>query len=358
MSEMKKIKIEPVCDDNDRTKSVDCIENNINKEPEVEFVLILPLRQVKVEKVEEEKVHSETQSNEKKFQCQQCPKSFEKRKNLYMHERSHSRKVKCYICSKEVKRTRLKVHLKRHETIDKFKCDHGSAGFVTKSELTQHMKIHRSDKKFNCAQCQRGYNSGYNFKVHLLSHSTNPRPFQCDLCPKSYPTKHELGNHLTAIHSNQQSFKCDECDFTTKWQDYLYKHKQRHSSAKPFSCQICEKKFKSKYEVQSHQAVHKKTNDFECKTCEKMFGRLVHLRRHQIEVHGKDFKLFVSNLVADKNFTCSKCPKTFRSKLSNLLKTIQDKKFEDALQQIRMRQETEPKFITLYLILLKNLTQT
>jgi hypothetical protein len=53
MSEIKNIKIEPVCDGNDQTESVDCIVNNIKKEPEVEFELILPPRQVKVEKCEE-----------------------------------------------------------------------------------------------------------------------------------------------------------------------------------------------------------------------------------------------------------------------------------------------------------------
>jgi hypothetical protein len=62
MSAMQKIKIEPVCDDNNCIESIDCIVNNIKQEPEVEFVLILPPRQVKVEKFEALEVQEQTQS--------------------------------------------------------------------------------------------------------------------------------------------------------------------------------------------------------------------------------------------------------------------------------------------------------
>jgi KRAB domain-containing zinc finger protein len=326
MSEMKEIKIEPNCNDKKQTDNVDIIVNNIKKEREVEFVLILPPREVKIESIEdvqnEVQEQNETQKHKKKFQCTQCPKSFETQKSLYKHKRAHEPKVKCQICNKKLRKGYLKDHLKTHEAI-KFNCDHCSAGFVTKGHLVRHMWTHRSDKRFNCTQCNREFNKSFELKAHLLSHSNNPRPLQCDLCPKNYATKRQIKEHLIAIHSEQR-FQCDKCDFTAKWKRSLSNHKKRHSKSKPFSCQFCEKKFKSKQQLQNHQTVHTTAKDFECKTCGKMFGSQKILQAHEKNVHGKDFVfVFASNLilffsffiVADKKFACSKCPKVFKAQI-------------------------------------------
>jgi KRAB domain-containing zinc finger protein len=294
MSEDLKIKIEPVCDNSNQIESVDCIVNNIKKEPEVEFVLILPPRQVKIEKVEEDE--NQTPSKEKKFQCKQCPKSFEKQKMLNDHSRVHKPQLTCQICFKKICKINFKAHLIRHENIRKFYCDLCSAGFVMKADLVQHMWTHRSEKKFNCTNCNRGFNSSNNFRLHLQSHSNNPRPFQCDLCPKNYAGKQELTTHLTAIHS-ESSLKCNECEFTTKLKNSLRIHKKTvHSSAKPFSCRICKKKFKTKQHVRQHQSVHKTTKDFECKTCGKSFRTQKNLRQHEGRVHGKNLSFLIQTL--------------------------------------------------------------
>jgi uncharacterized Zn-finger protein len=167
--------------------------------------------------------------NKKNFQCQQCPKSFDKRMNLYSHEQSHKPKVNCQICNKKFSKQSIKVHLKKHATDKKFNCDYCSVGFVLKGQLVQHMWKHRSDKQFNCTHCNRGFNNNYDFKVHLRSHSNNPWPFQCDLCPLSFPRKKVFQQHLMAMHS-EQSFNCDECNYTTKWKPNLTRHKKTHSN--------------------------------------------------------------------------------------------------------------------------------
>jgi KRAB domain-containing zinc finger protein len=289
MSEKSKIKVEPSCDDYDQIETIANVVSNIKEEPAVEFVLILPPRQVKIEPTTE---NDQTQTkNVKKFQCQQCPKSFEKQKSLYHHEKTHKPKVKCHFCSKIISKLSLKAHLKIHENIRKFHCDHCAAGFVIKGHLVQHMWNHRSEKKFNCTQCNRTFNKSGNFKTHIRSHSKNPRPFQCNLCPNNYARPDHLKYHSKTVHTNQ-SFKCDDCDFTTRTKENLARHKKVHSNLKPFSCQICEKKFKTNGEVQRHQAVHRKMKDFKCKTCGKMFGTQRNLREHERGVHGKKFKRF------------------------------------------------------------------
>jgi hypothetical protein len=83
MSEIIKIKIEPLSDDNDEVEKVDCIVNNIKHEPEVEFLLLLPPALVKIEEFKKQEVPEQTQKE--RFQCLKCPKSFETRRYLYNH---------------------------------------------------------------------------------------------------------------------------------------------------------------------------------------------------------------------------------------------------------------------------------
>jgi KRAB domain-containing zinc finger protein len=278
-----KIKSEPENDEINET-SLKSDVNNIKKEKEVEFVLILPPRQVKVE-IEEEK--SETKRNEKKFDCQQCPKSFGTRPHMIRHEQTHKPKVECQICSKKISKRQLKDHLKTHEDSKEFNCDNCPAGYVKKRELNRHMLKH--------------------LKFHVLSHSNNLRPFQCDLCPKNYTRKHDIQIHLTAIHSNLR-FNCDQCEFKAKWKNNLYQHKICHSREKRFSCSICKKQFRSKQNIRVHQLVHTTTKDFECKICGKMFKSRESLKHHERDVHGKNLRCFCFKLQFNFffHFSCRK----------------------------------------------------
>jgi KRAB domain-containing zinc finger protein len=237
--------------ENKQAEDIDYILNNIKEEPAVEYELILPPFQIQVEETQKQ------QKPRKKFECYHCKKSFQNQSLLKTHKEIHKPKVKCGICGKKVSRLHLKTHLKTHENIKKFCCDHCTDGFVTKQYLVRHMWKHRSAKKFNCKHCKQGFNDNRNFKLHLVSHSVNPRPFQCDLCPNNYPRKQNLEIHLTSIHLERQ-FKCDKCRFVSKWKSSLYMHKKIvHSTAKPFSCPVCEKKFKKKANVKRHESVHK-----------------------------------------------------------------------------------------------------
>jgi hypothetical protein len=88
MPNLQQIKTEPLCDDQKAIEATDCIENNI----EAEFLLIF---QMKVE-IEIESENQKRTQNEK-FQCQKCPKSFKKRVSLYVHKQVHEPKLKCQM---------------------------------------------------------------------------------------------------------------------------------------------------------------------------------------------------------------------------------------------------------------------
>lgn len=298
---------------------IDQVVNKIKEEPAVEFVLILPPQEVKEENFSDSS-EDQKQSEEKKFHCQQCLKLFEIKKNLLRHKEIYKPKVKCQICSKEVTKKYLKIHLKSHENIKDFKCDLCSAGFVTKNRLVLHMWMHRGEKRFKCSECNRGFNIGRDLKIHLLSHSVNPRPFQCDQCPKTYSRKQILEQHLLEVHLNDV-LRCVKCDFTTKRKNSLLVHKKVHSTTKPFLCQICDKKFKTKAQVQRHQVVHKTEKDVECKTCGQMFVNRQNMLKHEKVVHGKKKFYFQRNTEIyilfsglTKTFICIQCSRTFLTK--------------------------------------------
>lgn len=118
------------------------IVNNIKHEPEVEFVLILPPAIVNIENIKNEKIKVETK---KKFRCENCSKSFDKKIYLYKHSFTHRPKVKCHICGKEINKEYLKYHMKIHEGIKPFECDFCSFSFVSKASLSRHMCRHRNE---------------------------------------------------------------------------------------------------------------------------------------------------------------------------------------------------------------------
>jgi KRAB domain-containing zinc finger protein len=304
-----------------QTRSDEDIINNIKKEREVEFLLILPPALLKIEKEENEV----QEQNIEKFQCEKCPKSFETPKKLHFHRKVHEPKVKCQICGKEVKKHCLRNHLKRHKTIKDYNCDHCASAFVIKSHLIRHMWAHRSDKQFSCSHCHLSFNVDKTFEFHLLSHTKNPRPFQCDLCDKNFTGKKNLARHLMSVHSNSNEhvFKCDKCNFTSKRKDSLKAHDELvHVKARPFPCPICKKTFKRASNVQRHQSVHKSVRDFKCTDCGTLFKTERHLKQHVRSIHSKSlnsqkkcqFKSLISFSVITERFNCNKCSTTFRTK--------------------------------------------
>jgi hypothetical protein len=72
--------------------------SNIKQEPSVEFVLILPAREVKKVEVKREIVDEIYDE----FKCKICDKTFETKQKLQNHQRNHKPKVECSICLKMI----------------------------------------------------------------------------------------------------------------------------------------------------------------------------------------------------------------------------------------------------------------
>ncbi|XP_045454249.1 zinc finger protein 813-like [Melitaea cinxia] len=92
------------------------------------------------------------------YQCLKCPKSFNKWKNLYLHNRLHNKNYCCPIveCGKK---------------------------FATKGDLEKHIRTHTGEK-----------------------------PYQCDQCDKSFAQRGTLKSHKESVHSEEALKKCASND--------------------------------------------------------------------------------------------------------------------------------------------------
>jgi DNA-directed RNA polymerase subunit RPC12/RpoP len=122
----------------------------IKEEQSVEFVLILPNKEiqtdvkVKLEPESEEKLDQ----NKDGFVCKVCDKKFLILSSFWSHKKVHEPKVQYEICYKFL--TVLSLRQPK-----KFKCEKCEKTFLNKHQLNNHLKIHK--KLFKCDKCGTGF---------------------------------------------------------------------------------------------------------------------------------------------------------------------------------------------------------
>merc|ERR1712129_448196 len=114
--------------------------------------------------------------------CKQCGKSFITFNVLTKHVLVHGPRAPttCLQCNKSV--LCLKDHIKTHTEEKKYDCEHCGKSF-TKRNLQKHVKFHSDNRKrYQCEPCGQLV---INLKVHMIQHSII-KPFSCTECDKHY----------------------------------------------------------------------------------------------------------------------------------------------------------------------------
>ena len=114
--------------------------------------------------------HLPVHTNERKYKCDACEKSFNHQSNLSQHKLSVHSNLKPYVC------------------------DICQKTFSRVSILIIHRKTHE-ERQFQCEFCLKTFHQKINLKTHLNTH-TNERPHKCEFCSKGFNQKSNLTSHL------------------------------------------------------------------------------------------------------------------------------------------------------------------
>ena len=263
-------------------------EHNIKKEPEEEFLCILPkfdsgnsYEEALVQVKQEKEVQSE---GILKLQCKICKKIFRSIQNMKSHEKNHQNQ-QCKVCNRKVPPQSFEKHMKRHQN-------------------------ERSERKLECKICFQKFLTKSQLYHHVLNHS---RRFYCDLCGLySAASKHVLMVHLT-LHLVQGRYKCIFCQrlFDDRESFRLYS-RQAHRDPKnriglskaDLSCGTCGKELSAVQKRKQHERSHKEK--VQCPICEMKVNQnylAVHLKRHELKKK-------------EKKIICDICTKSFITKES------------------------------------------
>ncbi len=103
------------------------------------------------------------QKERRMWQCEMCPKAFDRPSLLTRHIRTHTGKIKIPECLKSLRI--LLLGEKPHE------CDVCSKAFSTSSSLNTHRRIHSGEKPHVCDKCDKRFTASSNLYYHKLTHS-------------------------------------------------------------------------------------------------------------------------------------------------------------------------------------------
>ena len=228
------------------------------------------------------KMHPETASEPKHFECDFDGKIFKTRTKILYHMKCHQSKVKCKICQIEVQ------SLQRHI-----------------------ISFHTNERNYQCQICQKSFKRIDTLKCHIQRHNKN---FECTICSKLFPSQGTLNSHMKIYHENLGSFECQICSRKFNQKIVLKRHQKTHEKnrPKPYKCQRCSYATDIKIRLKTHTKIHEKQdkklatmkNPFKCEKCSACLKNSLTLKQHMTQVH------------PDQLFQCDLCGKYIKTKQS------------------------------------------
>ncbi|XP_031625593.1 zinc finger protein 845-like [Contarinia nasturtii] len=216
----------------------------------------------------------------------------------------------CGVCStKFFKKHRYDAHMRKHQGLKQWKCDHCEKEFEKYSSLKSHITSKHVDSEvkptFVCDfdGCGKSYSLKESLRVHIKQIHMGRKPNMtekiCEVCGKSFKSNASLIKH-TYTHTKVSPYKCDRCSkmFATKYK--LKEHVMRHEGIKNYICTICGLRKTTGHELRVHMTHHSSDMQFPCGICSVVFTRMANMKRHMRVVH-----------CGIKAYSCTHCDQSF-----------------------------------------------
>ena len=151
---------------------------------------------------------------DRKFPCNLCDRSFDKRDRLrihILHVHEKHRPHECTECGKRFSQSSsLNKHLRVHSGVRPYKCPHCVKAFTASSILRTHIRQHSGEKPFKCRHCGRAFASHAAHDSHVRRTHTKEKPCVCSYCGKAFAQSYELKFHIN-MHTGQKPYTCEKC---------------------------------------------------------------------------------------------------------------------------------------------------
>lgn len=163
------------------------------------------------------------------FSCPLCPEVFADNEQwLHHHKSVHgSMCPSCQRIFKSWKSLRLHVMTAHKPQLTGFVCKFCGKRFTQQHHYRGHMKSHNGIKEFRCQHCNQEFTYRSGLTVHMRKCGGLVGDYKCSICQKDFLKQCHLREHISGMHSDTPRYTCKSCGEKFLWRDALSRHRAK-----------------------------------------------------------------------------------------------------------------------------------